>query len=59
MFGEAASRKQTGASIVGVIRQESLITNPEPDLRSAANDLVAIIGTDTARASFRRLAARG
>jgi CPA2 family monovalent cation:H+ antiporter-2 len=55
---EAAIRKETGASIVGVIRQESLTANPEPDFRFAANDLVAIIGTDAARTAFRLIATR-
>jgi CPA2 family monovalent cation:H+ antiporter-2 len=53
---EAAIRKETGASIVGVIREGSLTANPEPDFRFAANDLVAIIGTDVARTAFRLIA---
>ena len=55
---ESAIRKTTGASIVGVIRDEVLTPNPEPDFRLEAHDLVAIIGTDQARTGFRQISLR-
>lgn len=55
-IAEAAVRKTTGASVVGVLRDGSLLANPEPDFRFAGGDHVAIIGTSAARDSFLRLA---
>ena len=46
-------RKETGASIVGVIRGEQLVANPDAAFRFEAGDLVAIIGTDEARRAFQ------
>ena len=50
---EADIRKETGASVVGVIRGEQLHTNPEATFRFKGGDLVAIIGTERARAAFQ------
>ncbi len=55
-IGEGQIRTATGASVVGVIRQEKLTPNPEATFRFLADDLVAIIGSDTARETFRKLA---
>jgi CPA2 family monovalent cation:H+ antiporter-2 len=55
-LGEAEIRKITGAAVVGVIRQEELTANPGATFRFAADDLVAIIGTEEARRAFRDLA---
>ena len=52
-LGEAEIRKRTGASVVGVIRNEKLFANPGPDFVFEAGDQVAIIGTQDARGSFR------
>ena len=58
-IAEAAIRKTTGASVVGVLRDGSLLANPEPDFRFAGGDQVAIIGTSVSRDSFFRLALPG
>lgn len=54
-IGEAEIRKVTGSSVVGVIRDGKLEPNPDTGFRFRLNDLVAIIGTDEARAAFRRM----
>ncbi|PKN24619.1 MAG: portal protein, partial [Deltaproteobacteria bacterium HGW-Deltaproteobacteria-21] len=54
-IGEAQIRKRSGASVVGVIRNEKLEPNPDAGFRFQLNDLVAIIGTDEAREAFRRM----
>ena len=55
-IGSVGIRKKAGASVVGVIRDEKLIANPDAEFCFAANDLVAIIGTDEARESFQAMA---
>lgn len=54
-IGEAEIRKATGASVVGVIRGDKLEPNPDIGFRFRLNDMVAIIGTDKARATFRMM----
>lgn len=51
-IGEAEIRKTTGASVVGIIRDDQLIPNPEVVFRFRTGDLVAIIGSTEARESF-------
>ena len=51
-IGEAEIRKMTGVSVVGIIRENTLETNPEPSFRFLENDLVAIIGSAAARQKF-------
>ena len=53
---EAAIRRQTGASVVGVMRNNILHPNPEIDYRFAADDLVAVIGTTRQIEALRHLA---
>jgi monovalent cation:H+ antiporter-2, CPA2 family len=55
-IGEAEIRKTTGASVVGIIRAERLLPNPDIGFRFEDGDLVAIIGSGTARQSFHRFA---
>lgn len=55
-LGEAKIRTKTGASVVGVLRDNQLIPNPDIHLSFKACDLVAVIGTDTARSLFQVLA---
>lgn len=43
-IGEIELRKRTGASIVGLIRDRKARTNPGPDVRMEAGDLVGMIG---------------
>ena len=51
-IGEAGVRKQTGAAVVGVIREDRLVANPDANFCFAAGDRIAIIGTDDARRRF-------
>jgi CPA2 family monovalent cation:H+ antiporter-2 len=51
-IAEAEIRKTTGVSVVGVIRDGSLQANPEPSLCFRQEDLVAIIGSASARQRF-------
>ncbi len=55
-IGEIGIRKKTGASIVGVIRNEELRANPDADFVLLANDWIAIIGNDSNRQSFAVMA---
>jgi CPA2 family monovalent cation:H+ antiporter-2 len=52
---EAEIRKKTGISVVGIIREGILTTNPEPSFRFRQRDLVAIIGSAEARQRFHCL----
>jgi CPA2 family monovalent cation:H+ antiporter-2 len=54
-IGEAEIRKATGASVVGVIREEKLEPNPDASFRFQGGDLVAIIGTEQARSAFQKM----
>ncbi|MFN9740675.1 MAG: cation:proton antiporter regulatory subunit, partial [Acidobacteriota bacterium] len=54
-IAEAAIRKMTGASVVGVLRAGAMTANPAPDFRFESGDQVAIIGPLTAREAFQRL----
>jgi len=56
-IGELGIRKKTGASVVGVVRDENLITNPGADFRFESDDLVAVIGTEDAYRSFQAMGA--
>ncbi|NQU04607.1 MAG: cation:proton antiporter, partial [Calditrichaeota bacterium] len=51
-IGEIGIRKKTGASVVGVVREEKLIPNPDADFVFLPDDLIAIIGSDSNRKSF-------
>jgi len=51
-IAEAEIRKTTGISVVGIIRDGRLETNPEPSFRFDRHDLVAIIGSAEARQRF-------
>lgn len=51
-IAEAEIRKNTGISVVGIIRDDNLQPNPEPSFRFLQNDLVAIIGSTEARRRF-------
>lgn len=54
---EAGIRRATGASVVGVVRNEQLQTNPDSSYRIQPGDLIAIIGSDDSRHRFVHLAA--
>ncbi len=51
-IAEAEIRKTTGVSVVGIIRDGTLTTNPDPSFRFRQNDLVAIIGSAQSRQKF-------
>ncbi|MGW8195295.1 MAG: cation:proton antiporter domain-containing protein [Desulforhopalus sp.] len=51
-IAEAEIRKMTGVSVVGILRDGKLETNPDPTFRLRQNDLVAIIGSSAARHKF-------
>lgn len=51
-IAKAEIRKITGVSVVGIIRDSQLITNPEPSFRLRQHDLLAIIGSAEARQQF-------
>ena len=52
-IGESEIRKKTGVSVVGILRDEQLEANPDPNFRFQEKDLVAIIGSREARAAFQ------
>lgn len=56
-IGGVKIRKRTGASVVGIIRDDKLIANPDATFRFQVADLVSFIGTDEARRSFEALSA--
>ena len=58
-IGELAIREQTGASVVGVIRQGKFYPAPGTDYRFDTGDLVAVIGEAQERDAFERLAIAG
>jgi CPA2 family monovalent cation:H+ antiporter-2 len=51
-IGENEIRKRTGASVVGVVREEQLKPNPDADFVLLPEDLVAIIGSEKNREAF-------
>ena len=51
-----AVRSRTGASVVAVMRQGALLSNPPGSYILAAGDLVAVIGKPAQLAAFRRVA---
>jgi CPA2 family monovalent cation:H+ antiporter-2 len=55
-IADGAIRETTGASVVGVIREDRLEPNPRADFDLRGGDWVAIIGTEQARQAFEGLA---
>jgi len=56
-IGEAEVRRETGLSVVGVLRDDELIPSPDAVFRFRACDHVAVIGTVEARQAFEAMAA--
>ncbi|MCA9731670.1 cation:proton antiporter [candidate division KSB1 bacterium] len=50
-----AIRSKTGVSVVGVMRQDNLIPNPDADFRFAGNDIIAVIGDASQLTAFEEL----
>lgn len=44
-LGDTTMRTRTGASIVAVVRDNTVAASPRPDYRFASGDLVVIVGT--------------
>ncbi len=57
-LAEAQIRTRTGVSVVGVLRGGSIASNPGPEFRLQKKDMVAVIGSSQARASFNSLLAQ-
>lgn len=55
-IGELEIRSRMGVSVVGVMRGGTLYSNPNPDFRFAAGDLVAVIGKPDQYAAFQEFA---
>ncbi|MCB1163700.1 MAG: cation:proton antiporter [Candidatus Krumholzibacteriia bacterium] len=55
-IAELGIRSRTGATVVGVIREDGLLTNPDAGLQLRGEDLVAIIGEQAALAAFHAMA---
>jgi CPA2 family monovalent cation:H+ antiporter-2 len=58
-IGESGLRKRTGASIVGIARQQGVQVNPGPDDRMDAGDRLAVIGTIAQTQAAMKLLAGG
>jgi len=54
-IAQAEIRKATGVSVVGIIRDGKLTANPPADFMLSSGDLVAIIGSASARQKFHCL----
>jgi CPA2 family monovalent cation:H+ antiporter-2 len=52
---QAEIRRQTGASIVTVLRGEEATANPGPEMTFREGDILAVLGTAPQRESFRAL----
>ncbi|MFZ5447169.1 MAG: cation:proton antiporter [Thermodesulfobacteriota bacterium] len=55
-IGELGIRTATGASVVGVMREETFYPNPHPDFQFAPGDLVAVIGKQEQFNTFQKMA---
>jgi monovalent cation:H+ antiporter-2, CPA2 family len=58
-LAELRIRAATGASIVGIIHQGTLLSNPDGDVRLDTGDLVAVLGTREQIARFEEAARLG
>jgi CPA2 family monovalent cation:H+ antiporter-2 len=54
-LGQAAIRRQTGASVVAILRGEVLLTNPGPGHIFQAGETLAILGTQEQRQMLQQL----
>src|ERR671916_900277 len=55
-IGDIEVRTRTGASIVAIVREESVIANPGPEVAIAPDDTIGVLGTPDQRAALRDLA---
>ena len=49
-------RRQTGASVVAVLREGTVLLNPEPTLTFSPGDIVGVLGQTEQRRAFQQLA---
>ena len=54
-IGDLQIRTETGASIVAVVRGESVTANPGPGFALASGDVLSVLGTPDQRAAFSSL----
>jgi len=52
-------RKETGASVIGVVRQSRFIPNPPADFQFEPGDLMAAMGSASQRQALRQMASMG
>jgi CPA2 family monovalent cation:H+ antiporter-2 len=55
-IGDLEVRTRTGASIVAIAREDSVIANPGPEVAIAPGDTIGVLGTPDQRAALRDLA---
>jgi CPA2 family monovalent cation:H+ antiporter-2 len=53
-IGESAIRQRTGVSLVAILRKGEVIANPGADIALQSGDQVAVLGTPSQRAAFKR-----
>lgn len=51
-IGDSEIRKKTGVSLVGVVRENQLISNPDADFILLPLDVIAVIGSERDRETF-------
>jgi CPA2 family monovalent cation:H+ antiporter-2 len=51
-IGESEIRKRSGVSLVGVVRKDQLISNPDANFLLLPDDVIAIIGSESNREAF-------
>lgn len=54
-IGDLRVRRETGASVLAVVRGEKVIPNPGADLRLEPGDAVGVLGTPEQRTAFREM----
>jgi len=55
---EGEIRTQTNASIIGIQREANTISNPSPDTRIQADDVLVVVGSENAFKTLERLITR-
>jgi TrkA domain protein len=58
-LGDTQARTRTGASIVAVVRDRSVIASPRPDFQFTAGDVVVTVGTAEGTAAVAAILADG
>jgi TrkA domain protein len=58
-LGDTRARTRTGASIVAIVRDDSVVASPGPEEPLAAGDILVVIGTERGLADVNELVATG